>query len=122
VTATGTLPYTFQWLSNNVPIAGATNSTLALGNVAANGSAAYACVVNNNCGPVTGAPANLTVMPLPTLLPQLSNNLLTLTWAGSNFLLLQSTNPAGPWRTNMATSPFQTNPVSPALFFRLQGP
>jgi predicted alpha-1,6-mannanase (GH76 family) len=122
VTATGTLPYTFQWLSNNVPIAGATNSTLALGNVAASGSAAYACVVNNNCGPVTGAPANLTVMPLPALLPQLSNNLLTLTWAGSNFLLLQSTNPAGPWRTNMATSPFQTNPASPALFFRLQGP
>ncbi|MCX8107338.1 MAG: Ig-like domain-containing protein, partial [Verrucomicrobiae bacterium] len=59
----GSAPFTFQWYSNNVAIAGATISTYAMTRVplSANG-AKFKCTVSNAGGSVTSAEATLTVI------------------------------------------------------------
>lgn len=54
-------------------------------------------------------PVSLQIIPT-------GDDYLTLTW--SQGLLLQSTNLAGPWTTNPATSPYNFTPTSPEMFFR----
>ncbi len=61
VTATGsTVPLTYQWFSDDQPIAGATNSTLSVLAVPAT-NVSYHVVVSNAVGSVTSAVAPLTV-------------------------------------------------------------
>ena len=63
VTATGTPPPGFQWCWNDAPLAGATNSTLALTNVALTQAGAYFALVSNDGGAATSAVAVLSVDP-----------------------------------------------------------
>jgi hypothetical protein len=123
VAATGLAPFTFQWLSNDVPIAGATatNGTMPLmmnfnymnlGASAAswttppvtsamNGTLYSVAVSNANGGVVSGG-AILTV-PGPCFNPPVFSNgtggnslsLALNNWAGGS--LYSATNPAGPW-------------------------
>lgn len=63
---TGTEPFSFQWLSNSVPIPGATNQTLILTNLQlADSGTSFSLVVSNNPSGspsvATNAPATLTV-------------------------------------------------------------
>ena len=62
VGVSGTAPFSYQWLSNGIPLAGATGSTLTLGNVQPNDAAQYRVVVANLAGSVTSAPAGLSVL------------------------------------------------------------
>lgn len=59
----GTLPLRYQWTSNNVPITGATNSTLNLINVQTNHAANYKLVVSNSVGTIASSPVSLRVYP-----------------------------------------------------------
>ena len=61
VSAKGTLPLSYQWQLNNVPVDGATNSSLSLGNVQTGGR--YTVVITNSAGAVTSAVAALEVFP-----------------------------------------------------------
>jgi uncharacterized delta-60 repeat protein len=53
VTATGTLPLTYQWFFNDVPIVGATASSLALANVQLANVGRYTVSITNEFGSVT---------------------------------------------------------------------
>jgi hypothetical protein len=68
VLASGTPPFTYQWLKNSVPIAGATTATLAFAAVTDADTAAYSVVVSNSLGSVTSAAAGLRVVDAPYLI------------------------------------------------------
>jgi len=68
--ASGTGPYSYAWMKNNVAIGGQTNSSLTLNNVDAGNAATYSVIVNGFMGSVTNsatltvnAPATVTVPP-----------------------------------------------------------
>jgi RHS repeat-associated protein len=61
VTATGTLPLSYQWYFNSGVLANATNSVLTLTGVTTNQAGAYSAVVSNVAGSVTSSNAVLTV-------------------------------------------------------------
>jgi len=67
VTLFGTAPYSFQWLSNNIPMVGTTNGTLTITNFAAGDAANYSVVVTNAWGRTTSAVASLTVAAVPVI-------------------------------------------------------
>jgi hypothetical protein len=54
-------PLTYQWFQDNVPLAGATNVTLALSNLVAANAGLYTVVASNQIGAVTSSPATLTL-------------------------------------------------------------
>ena len=56
VVAAGTGPLAYQWQSNGVALAGATNATLTLTGVTTNHAASYQVVVTNAIGAVTSTP------------------------------------------------------------------
>lgn len=61
VTATGTVPLSYEWRRNGLPIAGATSATLAItAALAADHGARYSAVVTNSAGSVTSTEAVLT--------------------------------------------------------------
>jgi len=58
-------PTAFQWLFNDAPIEGATNSTLLFTNAQMAGAGSYRFIATNQFGSVTSAVATLTVTPPP---------------------------------------------------------
>ncbi len=63
------LPTTYQWLSNNVAIANATNPILNFVNVQTNFATSYSVIVSNSIGFITSSNAVLTVL-IPAGLPE----------------------------------------------------
>ena len=68
--ASGTGPYSYAWMKNNVAISGQTNSSLTLNNVNSGNAATYSVIVNGLMGSVTNsatltvnAPVTVTVAP-----------------------------------------------------------
>ncbi len=78
VTATGTAPLIYQWQSHGVPLAGATNSSLVLSNVALSAGGNYAVSITNTYGSVASTGATLVV--LPTVPLPLALNTTNLVW------------------------------------------
>lgn len=70
VTATGTAPLTYAWKFNGSPIAGATSATLTLKAVTSASAGNYTVEISNIVGPVTSAPALLTVVFPPSIVQQ----------------------------------------------------
>lgn len=66
VSVAGALPFTFQWTSNGLPIAGATSATLALAQTTTNSSAIYSLNVTNVFGRTNTQPIALTFVAPPT--------------------------------------------------------
>ena len=62
----GTPPYTYQWLSNNIPIHGATTDAYTIAGVVVPDSANYSVVITNAYGSATSAVAAITVNALAT--------------------------------------------------------
>jgi uncharacterized repeat protein (TIGR03803 family) len=134
----GTAPYTYQWLSNSVPIVGATNAELTIATVLTNAMAGYQVFVTNNWGSVTSSVANLTVSVGPNIYgisKNGSNMMLSLANApGSTNYLLATTNlslPLAQWlviSTNVAGANglFQFTDTntgeSPLKYYRLSSP
>jgi hypothetical protein len=54
-----------------------------------------------------------------TLRWQWSGPMLTLTWPG-NGKLLEAPSPAGPWTTNLSSSPVSVSPAQPQRFYRVR--
>ncbi|MEM7165378.1 MAG: immunoglobulin domain-containing protein [Planctomycetota bacterium] len=67
VTATGTMPLTYQWRKDGTPIPGATGSSLTFNPVATADAGSYDVMVTNVCDTVTSAAAVLTVLTAPTI-------------------------------------------------------
>ncbi len=65
VVASGVGPLGYQWLSNNVPLAGATNSILALNNLQPGDAANYKAMVTSLHGSTTSSNAVLSVVVGP---------------------------------------------------------
>ncbi len=63
VTASGTLPLSYQWSLNGTNIAGATLSSLTISNVVQHDLGAYTVVVTNGVGSVTSSNATLSMYP-----------------------------------------------------------
>lgn len=59
--ATNATPLNYQWFQNNLPLAGATNTTLVLTNVALANAGAYKVVVTNFSGGATSSVATLLI-------------------------------------------------------------
>jgi hypothetical protein len=63
VTASGTIPLSYQWSSNGTNISGATLSSFTIPNVVQHDLGAYAVVVTNGVGSVTSSNAILSMYP-----------------------------------------------------------
>jgi sugar lactone lactonase YvrE len=72
VVASGSTPLTYQWLQNNIPVPGATDSTLRIAAVASDdGGSQFTVIVRNNIGSATSSAATLTVAPVaPSIITQ----------------------------------------------------
>ena len=69
VSATGTVPLSYQWSFNGSEIIGATNATLSLADAQFSQSGNYSVLVTNPYGSTNSAAALLTVSALPTCTP-----------------------------------------------------
>ncbi|MFN3405642.1 MAG: PQQ-dependent sugar dehydrogenase [Cytophagaceae bacterium] len=63
VTASGAIPFSYQWMKGHDLITGATEQTLTIPFVTANDGGEYRCIVTNTFGNVTSNAAALTVRP-----------------------------------------------------------
>jgi len=70
VSVTGTMPMSYQWYSNSLPLLNTTNATLTFNNPQTNVSASYYVTVANAVGSVTSATAILTVLFPPVVYSQ----------------------------------------------------
>jgi hypothetical protein len=64
VTASGTLPLSYQWRLNGTPIGGATSATYSVAAVAAAHAGSYTVTITNTFGTITGGPAVVVVDPI----------------------------------------------------------
>jgi autotransporter-associated beta strand protein len=64
VGASGSAPLMYQWRKDGVDIPGATSASYGINPVTLADAGVYLCVVSNNVGAVTSAPATLTVAPV----------------------------------------------------------
>jgi hypothetical protein len=103
VVATGNGALRYQWRQDGLALPGATSATLTLTNLQLTQDGNYSVVVTDNVGPITSAPARLTLLVLPVIIqPPLSQSVVP----GSTVTLsVQVTNTANLpigylWRTN----------------------
>jgi subtilisin family serine protease/outer membrane protein assembly factor BamB len=85
VVASGSAPFTYQWLRDGAPIAGATSATISLTNLHPADTAKYSVTITNFGGSVTSTPVSVTVNSIS----RISNLsvLTTLSGAGDAFTL-----------------------------------
>ncbi len=79
VLVSGALPFSYQWYNNSTALFTATNAALQVF-VPASGS--YSVVVSNSYGMITSAVVNLTIVPPPRLVAQLTANSFQFTGLG----------------------------------------
>jgi hypothetical protein len=82
VTASGTLPISYQWRFNDANIVGATNNVLLLTNVQASQAGNYSVLVFNTAGSALSANVALTVQIPATITQQPTNRTVTLATNG----------------------------------------
>jgi len=61
VTASGTAPLSYQWATNNSPVAGATSSSYGSMPATTNQSGSYSCVITNLYGAITSTAVNVLI-------------------------------------------------------------
>src|SRR5262249_29635548 len=71
--ANGSLPIAYQWQRNGTNLSGATQTALALTNLAVSDSGPYTLLATNLAGSSTSAVAQITVFQNPTLTQGLTN-------------------------------------------------
>ncbi len=62
VSAAGTVPLTYQWKKDNVPLPSANSSTLTLNGITISDAGAYSCSVTGLCGSADSNPATLLLI------------------------------------------------------------
>jgi hypothetical protein len=107
--ASGSLPLSYQWRFNGVPVSGATTTLFTKTGVTVGDSGNYDVVVTNTFGSVTSLVAAVTISPVAQ--PQITRVALSTGGrAKSNFLSLQSLLPWSTWPATMPKSPLLENP------------
>lgn len=116
VTASGTLPLSYQWQFNGNNIGGATSNVYTRTNVVLTNSGAYTVVVTNAGGSITSAPAWLTIIGAPSITNQPASQIVNL---GANVTFTTGVAGTGPltfqWRfngTNIAGATTNTYSIS----------
>ena len=106
--AAGPQPLTYQWQSNGVPVAGATNTILSLSNIQYSGL--YSIIVSNSFGFIASSNAMLNVITPPVLTIQPLNSTLI---GGSNVTFTSSISSSYTfvyqWQFNGTNLPGATN-------------
>ncbi|GEM_PF-644593 len=106
VVASGSPPFSYQWLFNGATMDGQTNSILSLSSVTTNLAGAYGVWVSSPYGSVTSHIATLTVGWLPTITSQPTNQTLL---SGSRALMVAGVSGVGPltfqWQLNGTNLP-----------------
>lgn len=101
VKVSGTAPFSYLWLKDGAPVAGATNASLTLNNVGANQAGSYVVLVANAAGTATSQPATIAIKTLPMILAQPLSQSVNI---GSNVLLTVTAMgvpaPTYQWRKN----------------------
>lgn len=69
VTASGTLPFTYQWYEGSTLLAGQTSATLTLSGLTLANITNYSCAVGNSAGTNASGEVFLNVLPLPAGVP-----------------------------------------------------
>jgi endonuclease/exonuclease/phosphatase family metal-dependent hydrolase len=104
VVAGGTAPLSYQWQSNNVAVAGATNDTLVLASVTTNFSgSAYFVTITNAAGATNSQTATLTVAAA--------------TAPANNTLTVMTYNVKGNGTTNWSTNALQVQAIGRQLIY-----
>ncbi len=99
VAATGT-GLTYQWQKNTVNIAGATNASFTINNIAAADAGSYRVVITGTCGNLTSGAATLTVNTAPAITGQPAS-LILCTGANATFTVTATgTGLTYQWRKN----------------------
>jgi hypothetical protein len=110
VITTGSLPRLFQWRKDGANIPGATNASLAFGNLVAADGGTYSVVVSNTAGTVTSGNATLTVIEPPVITGQPQSLTVSL---GADATFTVAATGAGPldyrWRKDGTLLPGETN-------------
>jgi hypothetical protein len=70
VSASGTAPFTYEWLKDGVVLTGATNALLVISAATTNHSGGYEARVSNGAGTATSGRASVTVIGVPTIVSQ----------------------------------------------------
>lgn len=133
VVAQGLFPLVYQWFTNGVAMAGATNDTLVITNVQPAQAGAYSVLVSNEVGTITSSNALLTVVGPPLAIEsvggQLVLNLPVQLVQGvpvlPNGFVLEYTDQLGPapvWIQVTDLSAIPTATTGSVRFFRLMRP
>ena len=85
VTATGTAPFTYQWLQNGVILPGATGSSYVLASAQSADAGNYTVTVTNSAGSATSAAAGLLVSAAPPAITTQPQNASVLSGSGAAF-------------------------------------
>ncbi len=113
VAAGGTAPLTYAWARNGLALAGATNTSLALSNVAVSAGGNYAAVVSGLGGAITSQVAVLVVLPVPPSL--VSQPVSLITNAGSEVIFAVTATGTPPltyqWQRNGVALAGETGPA-----------
>jgi len=121
VTATGTAPLSYQWLSHGTNLPGATNLSLTISNVQPTDAGAYAVVVTNWLGCATSQMAELTLGPIlawglnsaqQTLVPPGLTNPVAVAGGVSHSLALRRDGTVVAWGDGWSAAPNLSNVVS----------
>lgn len=110
VDAAGAAPLAYQWVLNDSPIVGATNSFLLRTNVQLTSAGSYRAIVSNPYGSTTSSVAELTVLVSPGIVSQPATTNVDF---GQSVTFCVSVSGSGPllfqWRKNGVNLPGQTN-------------
>jgi hypothetical protein len=121
VQTAGSVPMTYQWRKDGVPLTGQTSSVLQLANAAAADAGAYDVVITNACAQVTSPQALLVVGPDPWLQISLGINNVVLSWSAPEYHLQASLtlDDSTAWTDLPGASPVTIPITGVARYFRL---
>jgi hypothetical protein len=121
VQTAGSVPMTYQWRKDGLPLTGQTNAVLQLANATAADAGGYDVVISNTCAQVTSPQALLVVGPEPWLQMTLAANNVVLSWSVSEYHLQTNLALDDPttWTDVPGDSPVTIPITDLARYFRL---
>jgi sugar lactone lactonase YvrE len=114
ITAVSSLPLTYQWRKNGLPLDGGSSAILTIANAQLTNTGTYDCILNNNAGTISSDTATLTVIPpppTPAVITKQPASVASYPGVNATFRVQTSGTPAPSyqWRKNGADIPGATN-------------
>ena len=117
----GTWPFSYQWRLGGVDIAGATNASLILSNIAVAQAGLYSVVISNAAGVITSSNAAVSVIQVVgwgwgvgfngTWVPALSNEVVAVSAGNYETLALNKDGTVTAWRNSGANSTIESRTI-----------